>query len=357
MPPIAIIKDPSAPSLIAGTNLDALAPLSSDATNYGATDAFGLTRVIPRPYCKFTLVLAANAAGNWVPQQSATAPIICFQHGINDNPVALMLIASGISNTYAVKSVEITNSQYNGGFSMTLDALILGMGIVQERIRRVTCVASPTTESRALNGTNPGYVPRGNVAVTTVSSVNDNDFNLSDRLLSSLLGATEFYLLPMAVNTDCNLNLGVYQAAFTAGIGGDLGGPSTSQTTASMRWRFRDDIKVGPGIQGNTSMPNQIQLSWMDGVLGSIGRITGSAAPTEHVQGATGTGDLLAVDCVLIVDVAFGHTYKKGQIIQGELAQQTDGSFVRASRVAAEDTFVFASEFDARKYDCYRSFV
>ena len=59
-----------------GTTVPLAMAISPDATNFNGNAAFGLTRVVARPYCKITFVLACNAAGNWVPQQSASAPIV-----------------------------------------------------------------------------------------------------------------------------------------------------------------------------------------------------------------------------------------------------------------------------------------
>lgn len=321
---------------VAGTDTPAMAVLSETAELYGADKAFGLTRVVARPYCKGTFVLACDASGNWEPQQSSSAPIVLFQHGVNDTLTASSnpLASSGISGAYAPRSIEITNSQYNGGFSMRYDALILGVGIVFERVRRYT--ASSTATASGISGSTPGYLPRSG------GTVNDNDWNLVDRLLVSILGASELQLLPMAQNTDCPLLLGVPQLIDSSRIGGQWGGPEVSQSSPDYRWRFRDDIKVGPGIQGNTAQPNQIQIAWLDGVLASIGKITGSASATTY---STPSGDLLGVDFVMVCDVAFGISVKAGSIIPG------------TNRQATADTFVFATEFDALKYQCYRGAV
>lgn len=313
--------------------------ISPDASSFNGNDAFGLTRVVARPYCKGTFVLACNAAGNWVPQQGATAPIIFFQHGVNDtltagsNPLA----SSGISGAYAQRSIEITNSQYNGGLSMTYEALILGVGILQERIRRVAYASGVNVGAVPFAGpyTTPGIASRAG------GTVNDNDFNLSDRLLQSILGASELQLLPMAVNTDCPLLMGIPQLINSSRTGGEWGGPAVSQSSPDYRWRFRDDIKVLPGQQGNTAQPNQIQVAWLDGVLGSVGKITGSASATEYTGSA---GDLLALDVIMVLDVAFGNSFKRG-------ARMPNG------QVAGEDIFVFATEFDALKYRCYHGAV
>ena len=313
--------------------------LSDEATSFSGNEAFGLTRVVARPYCKGTLVLACNAAGNWVPQQGTNAPIILFQHGVNDTLTAGSnpLSSSGISGAYAPRSIEITNSQYNGGLSQTWDALLLGVGIIQERIRRLAYASGVNSGALPFGGpyTTPGFVSRAG------GTVNDNDYALSDRLLQSLLGASELQLLPMAVNTDCPLLMGVPQLINSSRTGGEWGGPAVSQSTPDYRWRFRDDIKVSPGIQGNTAQPNQVQISWLDGVLGSIGKITGSASATEYTGSA---GDLLAVDFIMVLDVAFGETIKKGKPLP-------NGS------VADSDVFVFATEFDALKYRCYHGAV
>jgi hypothetical protein len=221
---------------VPGTDVPAAMFISPMASSFSADAAFGLTRVVARPYCKGSFVLACNAAGNWVPQQGPSAPVVFFQHGVNDtfttgtNPLA----QSGISGQYAQRSIEITNSQYNGGFSMKYSALILGIGIVQERIRRLAYSASVNVGATPFAGpyTAPGYVSRAG------GIVNDNDWNLSDRLLSSILGASELQLLPMAQNTDCPLLLGVIQLFDSSRIGGMYGGPEVSQTTPDYRWRF-----------------------------------------------------------------------------------------------------------------------
>jgi hypothetical protein len=326
---------------VPGTDVPAAMFISPMASSFSADAAFGLTRVVARPYCKGSFVLACNAAGNWVPQQGPSAPVVFFQHGVNDtfttgtNPLA----QSGISGQYAQRSIEITNSQYNGGFSMKYSALILGIGIVQERIRRLAYSASVNVGATPFAGpyTAPGYVSRAG------GIVNDNDWNLSDRLLSSILGASELQLLPMAQNTDCPLLLGVIQLFDSSRIGGMYGGPEVSQTTPDYRWRFRDDILVTAGIQGNTAQPNQIQVAWLDGVIGSIGKLTGSASATEYTGSA---GDLLALDVIMVVDVAFGLQFDKGAVLP-----------TTPPTVADVPTFVFATEFDARKYDCYRGAV
>lgn len=304
-------------------------PLSNDAQNYNGNAAFGLARSIPRPYCKGTLVFQANASGNWVPQVSATAPLTLFQHGINDtNPGnSLGLVQSGIYGWYATRSVNLTSSQYNGGLSMSYYALILGVGLMQERIRRV---ATGTTGAAALSGSTPGYLPYSGGAVV------DNDWQLVDRLMVNGFGGSELYLLPVAQNTDCPLLLGIWQTLNSPRVGGEVGGPEVSQSSPSRMFRFRDDIMVAPGVQGNTAQPNQVQIAWSNGVLASIDKITGSASAT--------TGDFLGLDFVMILDVAFGTPVKPGDVLP-------DGSTAR------EFTFVFATEFDRLKYDCYQQSV
>lgn len=310
-------------------NAPSIVRLSQDATNYNGNAAFGLARSIPRPYSKGTLVFVADASGNWVPQVSSSAPLTLFQHGINDqNPGNnLGLTQSGIYGWYATRSVNLTSSQYNGGLSMVYYALILGVGLMQERIRRV---ATGTTGAAALSGSNPGYLPYSGGQVV------DNDWQLVDRLFVNAFGGSELNLLPVAQNTDCPLLLGIWQTVNSPRIGGEVGGPEVSQSSPSRMFRFRDDIMVAPGIQGNTAQPNQIQIAWANGVLGSINKITGSASAT--------TGDYLGLDFVMILDVAFGMPYAQGQRLP-------DGS------TATEFTFVFASEFDALKYDCYQQSV
>ena len=86
--------------------------ISEAATSFGANEAFGLSRAVARPYYKFSLILEADATGLWVPQQSATVPVIVFEHGVNDNfsGITNPFINAGISGTPATRSIEITNS-------------------------------------------------------------------------------------------------------------------------------------------------------------------------------------------------------------------------------------------------------
>lgn len=312
-----------------GNMKDIAAALSAEAQNYNGNEAFGLARAIPRPYCKGTLVFQCDASGNWVPQVNPAASLVLFQRGINDtNPGSgTGLSQSGISGWFAVRSVNLTSSMYNGGLSMKFYALILGIGISQERIRRV---AAGTTGAAALSGSTPGYLPYSG------GSVVDNDWQLSDRLAVNGFGGSELYLLPVAQNTDCPLLLGIWQTINSPRIGGELGGPEKSQSSPSGAFRFRDDIMVAPGIQGNTAQPNQIQISWSNGALASIDKITGSASAPVNT--------FLGLDFIMTLDVAFGMPFSRGAMLpNGTQAEQF--------------TFVFASEFDRLKYDCYQNYV
>lgn len=304
-------------------------PLSPEAQNYNGNEAFGLARAIPRPYCKGTLVFKADGAGSWVPQVSTAASLVLFQHGINDtNPgTNLGLTQSGIYGWYATRSVNLTSSQYNGGLSMKYYALILGIGMMQERIRRLTAGA---TTAVALSGSTPGYMAYAGGAVV------DNDWQLNDRLFANGFGGSELYLLPVAQNTDCPLLLGIWQTFNSPRIGGEVGGPEVSQSSPNRMFRFRDDIMVAPGIQGNTAQPNQIQISWSNGPIGSVDQITGSAiaAATQY----------LGLDFIMTLDVAFGVPVPRGALLP-------------TGQPAETFTFVFASEFDRLKYDCYQQAV
>ena len=154
-------------------------------------------------------------------------------------------------------------------------------------------------------------------------SVGDNEWQLVDRLVISLLGASEWQLIPVNTNTDCNLMLGVPQL-MTARTGWENGPTGTGKNEPKAMWVFRDDIVVNPGISGNNDQPNRLQLSWLDGVLASI----------EPIKGTTVRADttLLALDMVCVVDVAFG-------------------------RLGEGKRFTFATPFDQLKYDCYREAV
>lgn len=296
-----------------GTTL--VASMGSAPNNYNPNAAFGLGRAIPRPYYKFTLILAADASGNWVPQQAANVPIIVFEHGVNDTftGIANPFINAGITGTPAARSLEITNSPRNGGFSMLYQAIILGIGIVLERVRVITADANNV----ARVGTTPAHVQRSG------GTVGDNEWALSDRLLISLLGASEWQLIPVNDNTDCNLMLGVGQL-MPARIGWENGPPSPGQNRPSTMFAFRDDILVNPGVSGNNDQPNRLGLYWLDGVLASVEKLTDSTSRTA--------GDLLALDLICVVDVAFG-------------------------RMMDDGNFRFATEFDAKKYEEYRACV
>lgn len=289
--------------------------ISEAATSFGANEAFGLSRAVARPYYKFSLILEADATGLWVPQQSATVPVIVFEHGVNDNfsGITNPFINAGISGTPATRSIEITNSPRNGGFSMIYQAIILAIGVVLERVRVIT----PNANNVALDGETPAHVQRSG------GSVGDNEWQLVDRLVISLLGASEWQLIPVNTNTDCNLMLGVPQL-MTARTGWENGPTGTGKNEPKAMWVFRDDIVVNPGISGNNDQPNRLQLSWLDGVLASI----------EPIKGTTVRADttLLALDMVCVVDVAFG-------------------------RLGEGKRFTFATDFDRLKYDCYREAV
>lgn len=290
--------------------------ISESATSFGANEAFGLSRAVARPYYKFTLILEANATGQWVPQQTATVPIIVFEHGVNDNfsGIPNPFINAGISGTPATRSIEITNSPRNGGFSMIYQAIILAVGVVLERLRVITPDGSNNV---ARDGDTPAHVQRSG------GSVGDNEWQLIDRLIVNLLGASEWQLIPVNTNTDCNLMVGVPQL-MTARTGWENGPTSTGKNEPKAMWVFRDDIVVNPGISGNNDQPNRLQLSWLDGVLASIEPIKGTTPRDEHT--------LLALDMVCVVDVAFG-------------------------RLSEGKRFTFATPFDALKYDCYREAV
>ena len=296
----------------------AVAPVSSlgqGPQSFGSNEAFGLGRPIPRPYYKLSLILAANAAGNWVPQQSSQLPAIVFEHGVNDNfsGVPNPFVNAGITGIPAVRSLEITNSPRNGGFSMLYQAIILGIGLVLERIRVIDADASNV----ATVGDVPAHVQRSG------GIVGDNEWNLSDRMLISMLGASEWQLIPVNTNTDCNLMLGVGQL-MTARTGWENGPPGPGANRPSVMFCFRDDILVNPGVSGNNDQPNRLALQWLDGVMDAIEPITDSAPRAE--------GTLLALDLVCVVDVAFGKLMDDGK-------------------------FRFASDFDARKYAEYRTCV
>lgn len=289
--------------------------ISASAASFGANEAFGLSRAVARPYYKFSLIFEANASGNWVPMQSAAVPVIAFEHGVNDNfsGIPNPFINAGISGTPATRSIEQTNSPRNGGFSMIYQAIILAIGVVLERLR----VIAPDADNVALVGTTPAHVQRSG------GTVGDNEWQLTDRLLVSIFGASEWQLIPVNTNTDCNLMLGVPQL-MTARTGWENGPTSTGKNEPKAMWVFRDDIVVNPGISGNNDQPNRLQLSWLDGVLGEVEKVTGTRSRA--------TGTLLSLDMVCVVDVAFGRL--------------SDGS-----------RFTFATEFDRLKYECYREAV
>jgi len=288
--------------------------LGQGAQSFGSNEAFGLGRAIPRPYYKLSIIFRADADGAWVPQNSATLPQIVFEHGVNDNfsGVPDPFVNAGISGTPAVRSLEITNSPRNGGFSMLYQAIVLGIGLVLERIR----VIAPDASNVAAVGTVPAHVERSG------GVVGDNEWNLSDRLLISALGASEWQLIPVNTNTDCNLMLGVGQL-MTARTGWENGPPGPGANRPSVMFAFRDDILVNPGVSGNNDQPNRLALQWLDGVLDAIEPITDSAPRV--------LGTLLALDLVCVVDVAFG--------------------------MLQDGRFRFASDFDARKYTEYRNCV
>lgn len=289
--------------------------ISSSAASFGANEAFGLSRAVARPYYKFSLIFEADASGNWLPQQSAAVPVIVFEHGVNDNfsGIPNPFINAGISGTPATRSIENTNSPRNGGFSMIYQAIILAIGVVLERLR----VIAPDADNVALVGTTPAHVQRSG------GTVGDNEWQLIDRLIVSIFGASEWQLIPVNTNTDCNLMLGVPQL-MTARTGWENGPTSTGKNEPKAMWVFRDDIVVNPGISGNNDQPNRLQLGWLDGVLGSVEKVGGT--------NSRATGTLLALDMVCVVDVAFG-------------------------RMADGNRFIFATEFDRLKYECYREAV
>lgn len=285
------------------------------AAQFQSSNAFGLGRAIPRPYHKLSLIFAANALGAWVPQNTPAVPTIVFEHGVNDTFTSIPnpFINAGISGQPGTRSLEITNSPRNGGFSMLFQAIILGFGLVLERIRVIT----PDDDNVARVGDTPAHVQRSG------GTVGDNEWALSDRLLISVLGASEWQLLPVNNNTDCNLMLGVPQL-MAARTGWENGPPSPGQNRPNVQWVFRDDIIVNPGISGNNDQPNRLALFWLDGVLDAVEPLVDSA-PRE-------LGTLLALDLILVVDVAFGEL-------------QRDGAFQ------------FATPFDEQKYREYRACV
>lgn len=291
-----------------------ISSMGQGAQSFGSNEAFGLGRAIPRPYYKLSLILEA-VGGVWVPQNSATLPSIVFEHGVNDNFSGITdpFANAGISGIPAVRSLEITNSPRNGGFSMLYQAIILGIGLMLERIRVVTA----NDNNVPAVGGDPAHVQRSG------GSVGDNEWNLSDRLFISLLGASEWQLIPVNTNTDCNLLLGVGQL-MTARTGWENGPASPGQNRPSVMFCFRDDILVNPGVSGNNDQPNRLALQWLDGCLASIQPITDSVPPVDDT--------LLVLDLVCVVDVAFG-------------------------RMQPDNMFQFASDFDARKYAEYRSCV
>ena len=291
--------------------------LEQGAQSFGSNEAFGLGRPIPRPYYKCSIIFEADANGNWTPQNDKAIPTIVFEHGVNDNfsGVANPFQNAGISGIPAVRSLEITNSPRNGGFSMLYQAIILGVGIVLERIRVITADSNNVAANKGAGI--PAHVERGG------GGVGDAEWLLSDRLLISALGASEWQLIPVNTNTDCNLMLGAPQL-MTARTGWENGPPSPGQNRPSVMFCFRDDIVVNPGVSGNNDQPNRLALYWLDGVLASVEKLTNSAPRAA--------GTLLALDLVVVVDVAFG-------------------------AMTADGTFRFASDFDARKYVEYRSCV
>lgn len=283
---------------------------------FSSANAFGLGRAIPRPYHKISIILRADGAGNWVPQQSATLPVVTFEHGVDDNfaGVANPFANAGISGIPATRSLEITNSPRNGGFSMEFQAIILGFGVFLERVRRVTIAAGTDIAATA---TEPARVRRSG------GTVFDIDWQETDRLLINLLGGAEWQLLPVNNNTDCNLMLGVPQL-MTARTGWENGPTSLGKNSPQSTWAFRDDVVVNPGVSGNNDQPNRLALYWLDGVLTGVQQIVDST-PAANTQ-------LLVLDMVQVVDVAFG-------------------------RLAAGGSFQFATPFDQAKYEQYRACV
>lgn len=282
---------------------------------FSSANAFGLGRAIPRPYHKLSIIFRADGAGVWVPQQSATLPIITFEHGVDDNfsGVPNPFINAGITGTPATRSLEITNSPRNGGFSMEFQAIILGFGLFLERVRRITINANNVEAV----GTTPAHVQRSG------GTVFDIDWQETDRLLVNLLGASEWQLLPVNNNTDCNLMLGIPQL-MSARTGWENGPTSLGKNSPQSTWVFRDDVVVNPGLSGNNDQPNRLALYWLDGVLAGVQQIVDST-PAANTQ-------LLAVDMIQVVDVAFG-------------------------RLGAGGSFQFATPFDQQKYDTYRACV
>lgn len=275
--------------------------------------AFGLARPIPRVHHKGSIVLQADASGNWVPQQST---LVFFENGVNDNYLNNLnpYANSGISGLPQARSVEFTNAMKRGGFSMVWHAILLALGIMVERVRVIAADANNIAGSGSpING---ARVQRSG------GTVGDNEWALVDRLLPNLMGASEFQLLPVNNATECNLLLGIPQT-YTAGTGwqsSDI--PGLGQNTPIARYVFRDDIVLDPGVN-TTDQPNRIQWSF-SGLIASIERLTDSAPRAA--------GTLLAVDVIILADAAYGVLKDNGD-------------------------FQFATDFDQKKYEAYRDCV
>lgn len=271
-----------------------------------ANASFGLARSIPRAWNKMSIIFQC-ASGNWVPQQTE---VTLFEHGINDNfqGTPNPFSAAGISGLPAARSVEITNAMRNGGFSMTWQALLLAIGVMFERVRVVT----PSSENTTSRVQRAGGV------------VGDNEFALTDRLLPTIMGASEFDLVPVNTATDCNLLLGIPQITTVGNGWEDSGIAELGQNIPGARWVFRDDIILDPGVSSNQDQPNRIKWNFR-GLVTSIEKITDSISRAD--------GTLLVVDLIMVADLAFGVFDPK------------------------TGAFKFASDFDMRKYMSYRSCV
>lgn len=242
--------------------------------------SFGLARPIPRIYHKASIILAADADGNFVPGQDS---ITVFVHGVNDNygGAANPYSDAGISGLPAKGSVEFTNALRNGGFSMELHAILLTLSMQFERLRVVTPDDDNTTARVERAGGQVGY----------------NEWALLNRMMPSLLGATELQLLPPNDQTSCNLYLGIPQI-MSPGNGYDsLSGSGLGQPNPICRWSFRDDIVVNPGREGDVSQPNRITL-FFRGLLDNVQKMADTVSRT--------VGTLLVFDIIFVADVAYG---------------------------------------------------
>ena len=294
----------SAPTPLSMRLPSAVTNVMGGGNSNNGNDSFGLARSIPRVWQKISFILAATG-GNWVPQPTQ---LIAWEHGINDNfqGVANPFANAGISGLPVARSVEITNAMRNGGFSMVWHAILLSLGLLFERLRVITPDANNTV----------ARVQRGG------GSVGDNEWALIDRLLPTILAASEFSLIPVNTATDCNLLLGIPQIT-TVGTGWEQGGiVGLGQNFPGARWVFRDDIVLDPGLSSNQDQPNRVAWDFR-------GNVTNVEKLTDSISRADGT--LLAFDCMMIADVAYG-------------------VFNRAN-----GDFQFATQFDADKYAAYRA--